>query len=76
VRIQVNSREAAAALVDYLQRCDCLARTVGANVVEASPPTRRQTADEASIELESYLRVWRIVNPEFKIRLFALTTAA
>jgi hypothetical protein len=74
MRIQVDSRAAAAALVDYLQRCDCIARPVGAHVVEASPPACAQTEHESTLELEAYLRVWRILHPEFKVRPFALTT--
>ena len=76
VRIHLNSQEAAAALVDYQQRCDCPARPVGVRIVEASAPARAQTPYEASLELESYLRVWRIINPEFRVRLFALPGAA
>jgi hypothetical protein len=36
------------------------------------PPQTRPTND-ASLDLEPYLRVWRIVHPEFSVRLFALT---
>jgi len=72
VRIQVDSQQAAAALVDYLLRCDCIARTVGRNAVEASPPVPHQTEYEAAVELEGYLRVWRILHPEFRVRPFVL----
>ncbi len=74
MQIQVDSRAAAAALVDYLRRCDLTARRVGAHVVEVSPPIRTQPAHESTLELEGYLRVWRILHPEFKVRPFALTT--
>lgn len=74
MRIQLDSQEAAAALVDYLRRCDCTVRPMGTGVVEALPPRPAREAHQASIELEGYLRVWRILHPEYKVRLFALTS--
>jgi hypothetical protein len=64
MRIELPSRSAADALADYLRRCDCIVTYAGERVLEASPCPRSQSAREARIELEAYLRVWQALRPD------------
>ncbi|HEV8251445.1 MAG TPA: hypothetical protein VGQ15_15850 [Gaiellaceae bacterium] len=52
----------ATGLVDYLRRCACEARLVRENVVEASPRSAANSP-HSRVELDGYLRVWRLMHP-------------
>ncbi len=64
MRILVTPTDSLGDLVDYLRRCGCSAELVGSNAVEASPPPRAPV-DTAYLrmELDAYLRVWRVMRP-------------
>jgi hypothetical protein len=64
MRIELDTRAAADALTDYLRRCACIVTYVGERIIEAAPPPRSQTAVQAEIELDAYLRVWEALNPD------------
>jgi hypothetical protein len=66
--IELPTPAAAHALADYLRRCDCVV-VVDDRILQVSPPERSQTAREARIEMEAYLRVWAALNPTIEITL-------
>jgi hypothetical protein len=73
MRIELDTPAAAAALLDYLRRCDCIVAWAGESAIEATPPPRSQNAELAALELEAYLRVWRMMHPDVHMRVFVLT---
>jgi hypothetical protein len=62
--IELTTAAAARALADYLERCHCTVAFVSERVLEVEPPTRSQSAGDAAIEMQAYLRVWRAMNPQ------------
>ena len=54
MRIELDTPAAAAALRDYLRRCECIVSWAGESALEASPPPRSQKAELAALELEAY----------------------
>jgi hypothetical protein len=52
MRIELDSPAAAAALLEYLRRCECLVVWAGESAIEASPPPRSQ-GELASLELDA-----------------------
>lgn len=66
--IELTTRAAARALADYLGRCGCTVDFVSERVLEVAPPARAQTAREAAIEMEAYLRVWRAIYPMHDVK--------
>jgi hypothetical protein len=61
MRIRLDCEAAAAALADYLARCDFAVTRQGDRVVEIGASTDAQVGD--------YLRVWRALYPQFEGRL-------
>ena len=70
MRIELDTPAAAAALLDYLRRCECIVEWAGDSAIEASPPPRSQNTELAALELEAYLRVWRLMHPDVQVRAF------
>jgi hypothetical protein len=69
--IELTTPAAARALADYLERCECTVTFVGECVLEVVPPGRSQSARDAAIEIEAYLRVWGAMNPAHKVSRIA-----
>ena len=49
-------------LTDYLRTSGCLVTQAGPRAIEAAPPPRSLTAEEAERELDAYLLLWRAGN--------------
>ena len=64
MRILLSDPAYADDLVAYLRRCECRADVVGRAVVEACPPHTNLAASYLRMELDAYLRVWRLMHPE------------
>jgi hypothetical protein len=65
MRIDVPTGAAAAALADYLQRCECSVEIVGEKALEVTLRSRRNDSG-ARLELGAYLRVWSAMYPEME----------
>jgi hypothetical protein len=70
MRIELDTPAAAAALLDYLRRCECIVEWAGDSAIEASPPPRSKNTELAALELEAYLRVWRMMHPDVQVQAF------
>lgn len=66
--IELTTPAAAQALADYLERCGCTVVFANEQVLEVSLPGRAQTPREALIEMQAYLRVWRVMNPAHEVK--------
>ncbi len=64
MRIELTTRAAADALADYLRHCECSVVFVGERTLEASPRARSQSLQEEQIELDAYLRVWKVMHAD------------
>jgi hypothetical protein len=64
MRIELTTRAAADALADYLRHCECSVAFVDERTLEASPRPRSQSLQEEQIELEAYLRVWKVLHAD------------
>jgi hypothetical protein len=62
VELRLPTQESADLLDDYLRRCGCITSRVDAITVDASPPPRSIHDRLMRLELEAYLRVWRVMN--------------
>jgi hypothetical protein len=65
--IQLSTRAAADALADYLGRCGCNVSYSGERTLRVAAPARSQSARDAAIELEAYLKVFRAMHPAHTI---------
>jgi hypothetical protein len=65
--IELTTPAAAHALADYLERCGCTVVFAGDQVLDVTLPARSQTRREAMIEMQAYLRVWRVMNPDHDV---------
>jgi hypothetical protein len=63
MRILLNDPSLVEDLRDYLQRCNCDVQLRGATMVEATPPDRDVEPLYLRMELDAYLRVWRLMHP-------------
>jgi hypothetical protein len=61
--IELTTRAAAHALTTYLEACGCTVEAVGDCRLEVALPEQRRSAQEAAIEMDAYLRVWRVIYP-------------
>jgi hypothetical protein len=61
--IELTTRAAAHALATYLERCGCTVEFASERVLQVAPPERSQSARDAAIEIEAYLRVWQAMHP-------------
>lgn len=64
MRIELTTRAAADALADYLRHCECSVAFVDDRTLEASPRSRSQSLQEQQIELDAYLRVWKVMHAD------------
>jgi hypothetical protein len=62
MRILLNDPSLADDLRAFLQRCNCAVELRGATAMEASPPERNVEPLYLRIELDAYLRVWRLMH--------------
>jgi hypothetical protein len=67
--IELTTSAAAHALARYLEDCGCSVEFVGERVLKVAPPARSQTAREAEVEMDAYLRVWRLLHPKHTVKL-------
>lgn len=65
--IQLTTRAAADALADYLRRCNCTVSFSDERTLRVAPPARSQSARDAAIELNAYLKVWQALHPAYVI---------
>ena len=63
MRILLNDPALVEDLRDYLRRCNCQVELRGATTMEASPPKRNVEPVYLRMELDAYLRVWRLMHP-------------
>ncbi len=63
MRIHLDDPARLRDLSDYLRASGCLVTAAGSSAIEASPPPRSLSAQEAERELESYLLLWRACTP-------------
>ena len=63
MRVLLNDPSLVEDLRDYLKRCNCAVELRGATAMEASPPEREVEAVYLRMELDAYLRVWRLMHP-------------
>jgi hypothetical protein len=63
MRIFLNDPSLVEDLRDYLKRCNCSVELRGAMTMEASPPVRNVEPVYLRMELDAYLRVWRLMHP-------------
>jgi hypothetical protein len=63
MRIELSTQAAAAALADYLQRCECSVAFVTERTLDVRPPRRSQDDRDAHTQIDGYLRVWLTMNP-------------
>lgn len=66
--IELTTRAAAHALATYLENCGCSVEFADACVLKVEAPPRSQTPYEAEVELNAYLRVWRLLHPSHEFR--------
>jgi hypothetical protein len=66
--IELTTREAAHALADYLERCDCTVTFLSELSLEVVPLSRSQSPREAAIEIDAYLHVWRAMYPMHEVK--------
>ena len=70
MRILVSDSAPIGDLVAYLRRCGCSPDSAGQGAVEATPPERPRVGDEyLRMELDAYLRVWKVMHSEVSIEL-------
>jgi hypothetical protein len=67
MRIELTTRAAADALADYLRHCECSVAFVDERTLEASPRPRSQSVQEQQMELDAYLRVWKVMHADERI---------
>jgi hypothetical protein len=67
MRIELTTRAAADALADYLRHCECSVVFVDERTLEASPRPRSQSLQEQQVELDAYLRVWKLMHADERI---------
>jgi hypothetical protein len=67
MRIELTTRAAADALADYLRHCECSVAFVDDCTLEAAPRPRSQSLQEQQIELDAYLRVWKVMHADERI---------
>jgi hypothetical protein len=63
MRILLNDPSLVEDLRDYLKRCNCMVEVNGSTSMEASPPDRDVGPVYLRMELDAYLRVWRLMHP-------------
>jgi hypothetical protein len=63
MRILLSDPSLVEDLRDFLQRCNCDVQLRGETMVEASPPERNVEPAYLRMELDAYLRVWRLMHP-------------
>jgi hypothetical protein len=63
LRILLNDPSLVEDLRDYLMRCNCVVELRGTTAMEASPPERDVEPAYLQMELDAYLRVWRLMHP-------------
>ncbi len=66
--IELTTQAAAHALADYLERCGCTVVFASEQVLDVTLPARSHTRREAMIEMQAYLRVWRVMNPDHEVK--------
>ena len=70
--IELTTPAAAHALADYLERCGCTVAFASEQVLDVTLPGSSQTARDAMIEMQAYLRVWRAMNPGYEVTRVAV----
>jgi hypothetical protein len=58
-------------LREYLERCNCVVQLRGARAVEAFPSDRDVEPVFLQMELDAYLRVWRLRHPGAEVSIAA-----
>jgi hypothetical protein len=71
MRILLNDPSLVEDLRDYLRRCNCEVELRGTTMVEASPPERNVEPVYLRMELNAYLRVWRLMHPGAEVSIAA-----
>ena len=69
--LRLRTEESADLLSDYLQRCGCITRRIDPTTMHASPPPRSIHDRLMRLELEAYLRVWRVANENVDVTVSA-----
>jgi hypothetical protein len=64
MRIKLSTRVAAAALADYLRRCECNVVFVNDCTLDVFLQGRSPSGHEEHLELDAYLRVWMAMHSE------------
>jgi len=64
MRIELTTRAAAAALADYLRRCECSVVFVSECILEVLLRGRAPSDRDAQLEIDAYIRVWMAMHPE------------
>jgi hypothetical protein len=64
MRVYVSDRTLVEDLRAYLQRCNCVVYPRGAMEMDAVLPQRDVPPVYLRMELDAYLRVWRLMHPE------------
>lgn len=76
MRIELPTRAAAAAVAEYLRRCDCIVSFADERALDASACPRSQGVRASEIEVEGHLRVWQALHPTIEVvRIFDLSRA-
>lgn len=71
MRILLNDPMLVDDLRDYLQRCNCVVQLRGATAVEAFPSDCGVEPVYLRMELDAYLRVWRLRHPGAEVSIAA-----
>ena len=64
MRIRTDSAASAAALADYLRRCECAVEPIDARIIDAAARPHSFAVLHGDVELEGYLTVWQVMHPE------------
>jgi len=71
IRILLNDPLLVDDLREYLERCNCDVQLRGARAVEAVPSDRDVEPVYLRMELDAYLRVWRLLHPGAEVSIAA-----
>lgn len=63
MKIRADTAASAAALADYLRRCECIVHVVDERTLIAITTPQSLSNDHQEQELDAYLRVWRAMHP-------------